>query len=61
MPGLVSELGGVRVASDHDDRFAVLFVELRENGKHFVGRARVEITRRLIGQDDRKIRPRQLF
>ena len=46
--------GGLRVVRDHDDRLLKFFVQFAEHIKHDLRIFRIEISGRLIGQDDRR-------
>src|SRR5262245_50896047 len=52
-PGAV--LGDVVLVRDEEHRNAALLVQALEDAHHFDARARVEVARRLVGQDDRRL------
>src|ERR1051325_4569612 len=47
---------GVRIVGDHDNGFAVLVVERLQQAENFIARSTVEIARRLVAQQDGRIR-----
>ena len=51
----VGALGGVRVVRDHHDRLAVLAVERLQQVEDFVARLAIEIARRLVAEQQRRV------
>ena len=52
---IVRALGGGRVVGHHHDRLAELRVQLLEQGEDVVGARAIEVARRLVGDDDRRV------
>src|SRR5262245_10766271 len=48
-------LGGMRIVRHHDDRLLELGVETLQQREDFLGRLAVEITGRLVGEQDRRV------